>query len=441
MSFILLGILNSQTSGGAGAAFFANLFNNGAIFTYNAGVNKKLVTNGTTLIGADQAGLIVKFSPSGSILWQKTVANTTGDKRVFGTRGMVSFGNDHFAMFQDEVTGNSDLVIMKLSDTPSITAQRRLGSAANFKVDNADIAVDTSGNILAGGHSEASPNFIVYGLWNSSLTLQFQRRVLASSGSMFNPRFAFDASGNILCASQWNASPTRVNLVKWNSSGTAQWQRTLTGTSAMPQTSVTADSSDNVYVSYRDQNTSGWGVGLAKWNSSGTLQFQKTLSRVNWNYSDNAKILTHSDGNIYALHEIADDVGQRLQFLVSYDVSGNVNWQRYLIMKKSGVTQYTGATYLAEDDNANLVISGYFIEDGTTTRGFVAVVKSDGDFIGTWTNDVYDYEVTAGAHSLSTTSYTGATPTHSVDASSLTEASSSLSLGSVSLTERVINIG
>lgn len=442
MSFILLGILNSQAQAAGGAYFAMTAYDPNAVGSILfRGITKELVVNGQTSISGNQAGILTKLNADGTINWQKTVRNTTGDVRVFSTKGIVSDGTTTYAMYQDESTGNSDLVLVKFDGTPSITTQRRLGGADNYKVDASNIDNDSSFNIVAGGYYEVINSELIWGVWNSSLTFQFQRRVDPSTGDIYDPRFKFDSSGNVLVAAQWNNSPTRMLVVKYNSSGTSQWQRTLTGSSDLAQMAVTNDTSDNIYVSYRDQNTSGWGAGLAKWNSSGTLQWQKTLARTGWNYQSNGDVVYGTDGNIYAAHTVTNTNGDGVILVASYDSSGNVNWQRYIDFNISGASP-TIVNDLTLDANNNLVLTGYTLKADYSIRyGISLVLPSDGNFIGTYTDGSITMNGSASSHSLSTTSYTSATSTLTLNTPSLTEASSSVSLNNITLTEQKIDIG
>lgn len=445
MSFILLGILNSQTSAAGKSYWLSYAFDPSSLGNaFYWGIAKELVINGQTTVGANEAGIIAKLNPDGTTNWRRTVVNTTGDLRVFGTRGIVSDGTNHFAMYQDEQSGNSDLILIKFNDTPSIVTQRELGGSANFKVAQASIAADSSYNIVAGGHYEATGNEVIFGVWNSSLTFQFQRRIDPTNGDFYDPFFRFDSSGNIITGFQWNPSSgsTQVQILKYNSSGTAQWQRGLDGTNDLPQVVVATDSSDNVYASYRDQTTSGWGAGLAKWNSSGTLQFQKTLFRASWNYVNNGDLVQGPDGNIYAAHTLSDGGTSRL-FVVSYDTSGNVNWQRYIDYAIGGVNTESTSHDITFNSDGDLLITGttYDTISGFKRYAVAMVLPSNGDFIGNFSNGFFEFIGEAGSHSVTNTSHTGVTTSHTLNTPSLTEAASSLSLATRTLTEDKVNIG
>ena len=112
------------------------------------------------------------------------------------------------------------------------------------------IAVDGSGNVYVCGYSNASgtADFLI-AKYNTSGAIQWQRRLGDSSSDDRGNSIAVDTSGNVYVCGFSNASGTNdLQIAKYNTSGTIQWQRRLGGSSNDISLSIAVDSSGNVYV-------------------------------------------------------------------------------------------------------------------------------------------------------------------------------------------------
>lgn len=136
------------------------------------------------------------------------------------------------------------------------------------------IKSDTSGNIytINSNNSISKLNSAGTVLWTNQL-----------NGTIRN--VDFDSSGNVYVVGSGSTGSTNISaIVKYNSSGTLQWQRKLTSASALTSSangfySVTTDSSGNVYCGGTDRDSLGnFFPTLIKYDSSGTLLFQKKIS-------------------------------------------------------------------------------------------------------------------------------------------------------------------
>lgn len=247
---------------------------------------------------------VAKYDSAGTLSWQRRLSGTNTDV-TYG--GRVTTSGDVFICGytrSGSVTNNAAF-LAKYNTSGTIQWQTHLytsGKNANFY----DVAVDTSGNIYAVGDTDVvnANSDILIAKFNSSGTVQWQRRF----GDAARPNAGFgittDSANNVyVCGHTWNASNLdQITIVKYNTSGTLQWQRrvrTPTGTNTSYQ--IKCDSRDNIIVfGY----STGAGAGSAdcfimKIPNDGTLTGTYSLAGVNFTYdtpsfSDNATTLTQA---------------------------------------------------------------------------------------------------------------------------------------------------
>jgi uncharacterized delta-60 repeat protein len=272
------------------------------------------------------------------------------------------------------VGGNSNIgsnngLLAKYNSSGSLQWQRVFGDGASETFYST--AVDSSGNIYACGYSNASGDvFYAIVKYNSSGTVQWQINYGSSGFYSLGSGIAVDTSGDVYFTGSSDASgASNIYTVKVNSSGTVQWQKRLSRT-LLEAEKIATDSSGNVYVCGRAP--SAYSVGatntlfLVKYNSSGVLQWQKYLA-ANFNNTRAYGVATDSSGNVY----IAGSELSNTSFLVvKYDTSGTIQWKRKL--GAGSGTQIASA--IAVDSSGNVYACGE--SDNSGTRD-IQIVKYD----------------------------------------------------------------
>lgn len=202
----------------------------------------------------------------------------------------------------------------------------------------ADIATDTSGNVIICA--------------NFSGTINFGSTTLTSTGE-----------GNNIC------------LAKYNSQGEVLWARRI-GDVNGGSGDIAADKAGNIYLTggfSESLNLGGFtletGFCLVKFDPSGNVLWAK---QTNGTGSAGGKCMkTDEYGNVYVAGDFygtpsfeditLNDEGD--VFIAKYDPSGNVQW-----VKQSSGSGYTGGAYgIGVDKDGNSVITGWF--DGTLVWG------------------------------------------------------------------------
>jgi hypothetical protein len=186
-----------------------------------------------------------------------------------------------------------------------------------------------------------------------------------------------DASGNFYLATQVlnGSGQGGWQIAKFNSSGTIQWQRRLQGSSANGNPiKVGVDSSGNVYVLGVSSS-----LILVKYNSSGTRQWQKVIN--NW-FASVAGMYVDPSGNIYLCGSDAGPPAAVYGMIaLKLDTSGTVLSYSPIYRASNGATTQVLGTSISVDSAGNIYISGQQLISGVYST---LVLKLDSSFALQW---------------------------------------------------------
>jgi len=444
MSFMLLGILNSQASGGGFAYWLATL--GGSSVEQGHSVAIDLSGNSFSFGNTESAGagdndfLISKRDGSGTIQWQRVLGGTSQE---FG-RSVATDSSDNVYVFGDTSStgaGGQDFLLAKYNSSGTIQWQRVFGGTGSES--GRAVATDSSDNVYVFGYTPstgAGGQDFLLAKYNSAGSIQWQR-VLGGASGEEGFSVATDSSDNVYVFGNTDSTgqgETDFLLAKYNSSGTIQWQRILGGTSNEFGKGVAVDASDNVYILGQTLSTGAGGRDflLAKYNSSGTIQWQRVFGGTSDEFASSAAVDSLDNLYVFGNTESAGAGGK--DFLIAkYNSSGVIQWQRVL-----GGTLAEEGNSVALDPLDNLYVFG-----NTTTTGagnkdfFLAKLPNDGSLIGTYELDGNNLVYAASTLTAATSSLTAATSSLTAATSSLTSATSSLTDASASLTDHFVGIG
>jgi hypothetical protein len=227
--------------------------------------------------------------------------------------------------------------------------------------------------ILGVTASQISGHLITSPYW---LSYKRDSNIALNSESMTEGGIYLDSSNNIYQALLINGNSC---LTKYNSSGIEQFSIT-TDSSIIngSRSSIASDSSENFYLIGGGGSTT---LVLSKFNNSGTLQWVKELY-TNINYGDviSYNICTDSSSNIYVVGYFPNASFGPNGFIVKYDTSGVLQWQKEIIDQNSSLSLQDTEIKAVETDSAgNVYVTGSYSKiGGTVVNAFTAKFNSAG---------------------------------------------------------------
>jgi len=234
MSFVLLGILNSQASGAAQAYFLSVLGGADADFAFSAAIdpaNNVYAVGRTSSTGAGGIdSLIAKYDSSFTVEWQRTLGGADTD--IGNSVAIDSASNAYLLGFTGSTgAGNEDFLLAKYNSSGTIQWQRTLGGADGD--DGRSVVIDSSDNVYVVGFTTST----------GAGSFDFLLAKLPNDGSL-EGTYSLDGNNIIYQASTLTAATSSLtaatsSLTSATSSGTDATS-SLTDASAS-LTSVTLD--------------------------------------------------------------------------------------------------------------------------------------------------------------------------------------------------------
>ncbi len=272
---------------------------------------------------ADRDQIVAKYDSSGTLLWQRTVGNTSGyeyigDSVTVDTSGNVwVLGNERNVSTSERRTS---VVKFDSSGTALVEKSFRSPSPTSRPINEYEIILDSSNDPYIIGYC-AYADFprtggVVIKLDGSNGNISWQKDILEGSIGMDVFDGVIDTSGNIYLAGHLNND---AMLIKLDNTGSFTWARTLSEAGSHQWQTVALDSSGNVYVGGWEYAGVRYKTILAKYDSSGNLQWQRIAENSNWNMlpygmdvNDNYIVVTGSisqERDIYLMRVATDGSG------------------------------------------------------------------------------------------------------------------------------------
>jgi hypothetical protein len=412
--------------------FFASLASD--VYGYDISIDSSAnIYQGNNLGPGASKSQAVKLSNTGVIQWQRQMSSTDVDYPSVGFVGLVvnaSTGDVYSAGMQ----GNN-AHIWKYNSSGTLQWQKKLGDTSNTTyipgTGAGTLVVDSAGNL----------NFVIANIGNkvgimqvnSSGNTMFQV-ALNSPGGFDNTQadnIAIDSSNNILFSGYVYDSGFSMLVGKFNSSGTAQWATRIRSTPSSFFSGwgrgVGADSSGNVYVASQAVNTTAM---ICKFDSNGYVVWIRNFGAGSGFDLGPRDIAVDSSGNSYTL------LGQGRLYIVKYNSSGVIQWQRQLRTSIDSYFQPQGITLNA--DGTIFYINSR--PNGDVNENICAKLPVDGSKTGTYTVSAYTYIYSVSSLADAAATYLDTALTPNGGGFSRTNTNSSLINAATTKTIAVVNV-
>ncbi len=250
--------------------------------------------------------------------------------------GVDNSGNIYAAGYTESFgAGDWDAFLLKYSFSGTLLWQKTWGGIGNDRTFG--LALDGSGYVYVAGLTSGLgasgwDTFLLK--YSSGGTLLWEK---TWGGSNFEEisALAVDSGGNAYLAGRTQSFSTGnydTLLLKYSSSGTLLWQKTWGGSNTDIAHTLGMDVSGNVYVTGDTKSFGGgdWDTFLLKYSPSGNLLWQNTWAGFS-DYDDSASALgIDSSGNVF----VAGDTGSWSAsglwdaLLLKYSFDGSLLWQK-----------------------------------------------------------------------------------------------------------------
>ena len=290
------------------------------VFTDSSGNFYLAGGTGTTSKG------VVKINSSGAAQWAKTqnVSSSAQGTSIYGIT-VDSSGNTYAAMAlgQDNCCQTCKYPFLLKLDS---SGNRQFGTVFKSSLISQQgamgVVLDSSGNpyVMATTRNASLSNWTMLCAvkFDTSGSITWQRFLYGTASSQSElGGIGIDPSNNVIIVGNYVSSGVNYALIaKYNSSGTIQWQRRVTGTTEYFPQIVAADSSSNVYVGISGNAAAG--THLLKYNSSGTLQWQRKFSISGSTFSPISIAIDNTNSNV-----VFSTTSSPNGFTVAYPMDGS----------------------------------------------------------------------------------------------------------------------
>jgi len=245
---------------------------------------------------------VFKLDSSGALVFKKGIYRGNNTTTTAESISVDSSGNIYICGSTDLNGYNFYFLKLNTSGT-AITYQRHFGGTSSFDLASS-LKLASGGNFyVAGSCGDSSIFGPLIGKYDNDGIRQWQRRLNTGTSSQVN--LALDGDENVYAS--YIAIPTTgtitsdYGIAKYNTSGTIQWQKRLNSTTSSDEpASISVDAAGNIYM-FGISTINGGSIDffLVKLDSSGAILWQRTLGTDINSDEYGLEVALDSSGNIY----------------------------------------------------------------------------------------------------------------------------------------------
>ena len=304
--------------------------------------------------------MIIKYSNSGSIIWEVRYTNAEARDDELTKMIVDPAGNIYISGISNYSATQKDFVTIKYNSSGQLQWVKAYNNSGNNNDYCANMTVDASGNVYVTGYSYVpgnSSDFVTI-KYNSAGVQQYAF-TLNAGGDDIGTEIAVDAAGNAFITGYTDAYGTGIDYFTYsvNPSGNYRWLQRYNGPANAedrPQ-SILTDAAGNIIVTgYSNQGATGFDVLTIKYNSAGAQQWVRAL---NVGGDDRANDMTiDAAGNIYPAGKTnAYGTGNDL-LSCSYNTNGDFRWLS--AYNNAPTNGHDFATKILVDALGNIYVTG-----------------------------------------------------------------------------------
>ena len=416
--------------------FFASLASD--VYGYDIAVDSSgNIYQGNNLGPGASKSQVVKINNTGVIQWQRQMSSTDVNYPSVGFAGSTvnKSTGDAYAVGNNSESGTNNAYIWKYNSSGTLQWQKRIGDGSNTTyvagTGVGTLAVDSGGNLVS-TMTNLGNKAAVMKLNSSGATVW--QSILNSPGGFSNTQadcIDVDTSDNVVFAGYVYDSGFSMLAGKFNSSGTAQWATRIRST---PDNffsgwgrGVGTDSSGNVYVASQAINTTAM---ICKFDSAGYVVWIRNFGAGSGFDLAPRDMAVDSSGNSYTI------MGQGRLYIVKYNSSGVIQWQRQLATSINSYFQPQGITL--NSDGTIFYINSR--PNGDVNENICAKLPTDGSKTGTYTVSAYTYIYSVSSLADAAAAYADTALTPNGGSFSRTNTTSTLVNAATSKTIAVTNV-
>ena len=338
-----------------------------------------IMAGDTTSFGAGSSDiLVIKIDATGSITWQKTYGGglfdgvsfmqQTNDGGYIVAGNTVSFG----------LASMNNIWVLKLNPVGSIIWQKAYG-AAGFDVSSYIQQTNDDGYIVSGltNSSGAGSNDYLLIKLDSLGSISWQKTYGGADSDQAASIQQTNDSGYIVSGltNSFGVGNSDIWILKLNSNGSSMWQKTIGGVGS-DWASYISQTRDNGYIvaggteSFGSGNSDFW---VLKLTPTGTIQWQKTYGNSG-NESASYIQQTSDTGFIVTGSTGSFGAGKDDFWVLKLNTIGNIIWQ-----KTYGGIENDNSYYIQQTSDGGYVVSGNTLSFGEGLSDlWILRLKSDG---------------------------------------------------------------
>ena len=325
----------------------------------------KVDNNGDIYVGGETVSiitgfdiLIVKYNPSGNMLWQKNFNSYSNYEDRISDMTLDSQGNLIVSGYTHRINGSDfDVIIVKYDPQGDTVWVRRYNETNNYSDRAVKIKIDQVGNVYVAALYQDFSGHSYYKLikYNSSGSLVWANNYMGIGNSKeWLTGMDYDLQGTIYITGQTETDTAHQNYltVKLDINGTLIWAKEFNGEENGSDFAVCikSDLYGNVIVSGNSEED----YQTVKYNSQGIEVWRKRYNGPYNGYDAVKSMDVDRFGNVYVTGSSIGSVSSGSDYTtIKYNSDGVQQWQN-----RYGLGQFDTPSSIKVDTNGNSYITG-----------------------------------------------------------------------------------